>query len=425
LDRVEIQLSADDNIPEKGKKYSGHLMVLNTLRMLPVGSTLDGERGVFYWQPGPAFYGQYEFVFIREGEERSRQNIKIRIGKADSQWDEDFKIPSPEYGREPLVEGSDSAVQDTKSISSYQEGIASSRTSPKGSIIPLGSSGVTYYIHSYDGKVLAEYDQNGNCVRDYIYVVDLLRAEYRPLEAKYYYYTSDQVNSVRVVTKDAGNAVYVAAYSPYGKIQEEWVPTYQPSLKFSGKERETGSEVDYFGARYYNHKHYRFLSVDPVINRDEALSNPQLWNLYAYCRNNPITYWDPDGRSFLKFDRSEQKITLYDNAGKEIGTWDASNYAEKGTEKFPIGTWKYHHYTPHPEAKEEDPISGSGFYGFDVKGNKTLGVHAGRKGQTDQAGRTEWKYATKGCIRTIEDAMKAIAERFQQQDPLTKIVVQE
>jgi RHS repeat-associated protein len=97
------------------------------------------------------------------------------------------------------------------------------------------------------------------------------------------------------VTKDAGNAVYVAAYSPYGKIQEEWVPTYQPSLKFSGKERETNSEVDYFGARYYNHKHYRFLSVDPVINREEALSNPQLWNLYAFCRNNPVTFLDPTG----------------------------------------------------------------------------------------------------------------------------------
>jgi hypothetical protein len=36
--------------------------------------------------------------------------------------------------------------------------------------------------------------------------------------------------------------------------------------------------------------------VDPIINKTEALYNPQLWNLYAYCRNNPITYYDPDGR---------------------------------------------------------------------------------------------------------------------------------
>jgi hypothetical protein len=36
--------------------------------------------------------------------------------------------------------------------------------------------------------------------------------------------------------------------------------------------------------------------VDPVINKEEALVNPQLWNLYSYCRNNPATYLDPDGR---------------------------------------------------------------------------------------------------------------------------------
>jgi RHS repeat-associated protein len=68
-------------------------------------------------------------------------------------------------------------------------------------------------------------------------------------------------------------------------------------LKFSGKERENYSDLDYFGARYYNHGIYRFNSVDPIINKEEALYNPQLWNLYAYCRNNPITFIDPDGRS--------------------------------------------------------------------------------------------------------------------------------
>jgi len=37
--------------------------------------------------------------------------------------------------------------------------------------------------------------------------------------------------------------------------------------------------------------------VDPIINKKDALANPQLWNFYAYCRNNPITYFDPNGES--------------------------------------------------------------------------------------------------------------------------------
>ncbi|NIM13622.1 MAG: hypothetical protein GTO45_16010, partial [Candidatus Aminicenantes bacterium] len=165
------------------------------------------------------------------------------------------------------------------------------------------SSGLidTYYIYSFDGTLLAEYDQNGTCVRDYIYSGNRLIAEYKPQTNTYYYYMSDQINTTRIITDGNGNVVYSALHGPYGDVQKVWTNTYDPKLKFSGKEREGYSDLDYFGARYYDHNSYRFISVDPIINREEALYNPQLWNLYAYCHNNPITYFDPDGReSILK-----------------------------------------------------------------------------------------------------------------------------
>jgi len=154
----------------------------------------------------------------------------------------------------------------------------------------------TYYIYSFDGKLMAEYDHNGNCVKDYIYAGNRLIAEYQPQVNKYYYYMSDQINSTRIVTDDNGNVVYSEAYGPFGGVQKNWTKAYDPKLKFSGKEREAYSDLDYFGARYYDHNSYRFISTDPVINREEALYNPQLWNLYSYCRNNPITFMDTDGR---------------------------------------------------------------------------------------------------------------------------------
>jgi RHS repeat-associated protein len=123
-----------------------------------------------------------------------------------------------------------------------------------------------------------------------------LLAEYQPVTATKYYYASDQINSTRIITDSSGTVVYSALFDPYGGLQKQWVNTYSPSLKFSGKERESKSEMDYFGARYYDHLKYRFISLDPVINKDEALVNPQLWNLYSYCRNNPVTLFDPDGR---------------------------------------------------------------------------------------------------------------------------------
>ncbi|MCP5048963.1 MAG: hypothetical protein GY940_17465, partial [bacterium] len=51
LQRVAIHLGQPSGF------YSGYLKVGNRLRRLPVGSTLDGKAGVFYWQPGPGFIG--------------------------------------------------------------------------------------------------------------------------------------------------------------------------------------------------------------------------------------------------------------------------------------------------------------------------------------------------------------------------------
>jgi RHS repeat-associated protein len=67
----------------------------------------------------------------------------------------------------------------------------------------------------------------------------------------------------------------------------------------TGKERDTESGNDYFGARYYASSMGRWLSPDwsakvyPVPYA--KLDNPQTLNLYAYVGNNPLNRFDPDG----------------------------------------------------------------------------------------------------------------------------------
>ncbi|MDR3712328.1 MAG: RHS repeat-associated core domain-containing protein [Puia sp.] len=63
----------------------------------------------------------------------------------------------------------------------------------------------------------------------------------------------------------------------------------------TGKEHDTESGNDYFGARYYASTMGRFMSPDSFAN-DFVLANPQTWNLYTYGRNNPLVFIDPDGR---------------------------------------------------------------------------------------------------------------------------------
>jgi RHS repeat-associated protein len=162
-------------------------------------------------------------------------------------------------------------------------------------MVPILTSGTTYYFYDSGGKLLSEYDGTGACVKDYLYLGGKMIGEYLPATSSYYYYASDQINSTRFVTDGTGVVVHSAQYDPYGGLYKTWIDTYHPKPGFSGKEREFGSEMDYFGARYYGHKQYRFISVDPILNKEETITNPQLWNLYTYCRNNPIGYYDPDG----------------------------------------------------------------------------------------------------------------------------------
>ena len=69
--------------------------------------------------------------------------------------------------------------------------------------------------------------------------------------------------------------------------------------QYTGKERDSESGLDYFGARYYGSALGRFTSPDwsekpePVPYAD--LENPQTLNLYTYGRNNPLSQHNPDG----------------------------------------------------------------------------------------------------------------------------------
>ena len=66
--------------------------------------------------------------------------------------------------------------------------------------------------------------------------------------------------------------------------------------KFTGKERDSESGLDYFGARYYGSALGRFTAPDPVGMMKQKMTDPQLWNMYSYVRNSPLEMVDNDGK---------------------------------------------------------------------------------------------------------------------------------
>lgn len=111
------------------------------------------------------------------------------------------------------------------------------------------------------------------------------------------YYHHDALGSVRAVTNAAGQVVSRHDYLPFG---EEWQAplTGTPLVKFTGKERDRETGLDYFGARYYRPGIGRFTTVDPLMGSELALVDPQRWNRYSYVGNRPTTLVDPDGRGW-------------------------------------------------------------------------------------------------------------------------------
>jgi hypothetical protein len=82
LERIEVRLFPVGAAGQAPLSIcTGYQVVGSQLRPLPIGATLDSEIGVFYWLPGPAFIGEYRFIFIKKGPngEMSRVNINVWI----------------------------------------------------------------------------------------------------------------------------------------------------------------------------------------------------------------------------------------------------------------------------------------------------------------------------------------------------------
>jgi RHS repeat-associated protein len=176
-------------------------------------------------------------------------------------------------------------------------------------------SATTVFVYNVAGQLIAEYTSGTPTAGDTSYL------------------TTDHLGSTRVVTDSGGNVKARYDYLPFG---EEIGPTVgsrtsamgyggaeATKQKFTQKERDSESGLDYFLARYYSSAQGRFTSPDkPLIGQDEE--DPQTWNLYLYTSNNPPNRVDPDGeRWFYKQDVNRQTTDVQWVNPNEDGTYSS------------------------------------------------------------------------------------------------------
>jgi len=144
-----------------------------------------------------------------------------------------------------------------------------------------------------------------------------------------FFYLKDHLGTIRVVLNASNNIVSANDYDPWGYPLDG--RTYQSDntdYKFTGKQRDTETGWDYFGARYYDARIGNWGSVDAKMEKNVSFSS------YSYVLRNPLIYTDPKGEEWFyiwdeggtsgewKFYRNTPKMNVwngkYDNNGEKI-----------------------------------------------------------------------------------------------------------
>jgi RHS repeat-associated protein len=166
-------------------------------------------------------------------------------------------------------------------------------------------TGATLYRYDAEGQRVIV-DNNGSQTI-FAYADGELAAEYSSASqasSGTQYITTDHLGSTRLVTDANGAVLERHDYFPYGgEINQSgtwrtlglgYFGAGDLRLKFSGKERDAETGLDYFGARYYSGVQGRWTSPDKPF-ADQDSEDPQSWNLYGYVRNNPLRLVDDTG----------------------------------------------------------------------------------------------------------------------------------
>jgi RHS repeat-associated protein len=189
--------------------------------------------------------------------------------------------------------------QENRILTASKSGVTTTYTydSDGNRVEKSNSSTATLYWYMTPG-IVAESGLSGNLTSEYVFFDGerVARKDFPGLAVSYYF--SDHLKTTDIVTDAAGNIKNESDFYPWGG-ELQFTNNDSNHYKFTGKERDAETGLDYFGARYYSNGLGRFITPDwsagPVPVPYADLDDPQSLNQYSYVRNLPTTRRDPDG----------------------------------------------------------------------------------------------------------------------------------
>jgi RHS repeat-associated protein len=168
----------------------------------------------------------------------------------------------------------------------------------------------TWQIYGIGGELVAEYAANASPTspqKEYGYRSGQLLVTATSTTNDIQWLVTDQLGTPRMIFDKTGSLAGTKRhdYLPFGEELYAGIGSRSAALgygvandgvrqKFTLKERDNETGLDYFEARYYGSTEGRFTSPDPLLSSGSA-GVPQSWNRYTYCVNNPLAIIDPSG----------------------------------------------------------------------------------------------------------------------------------
>lgn len=151
----------------------------------------------------------------------------------------------------------------------------------------INNNNIISYYYS-DEKLIGE--EQGNSKSQYIRGNQLLA---KVVDGNYYYYIYNGHGDVVQIADESGNIVNRYTYDEWGKIADK-EEKIKNAITYAGEYLDEESNTYYLKGRYYDPAVRRFISED---TKEGTVTNPLSFNLYIYCYDNPMMYFDPSGNT--------------------------------------------------------------------------------------------------------------------------------
>jgi RHS repeat-associated protein len=235
----------------------------------------------------------------------------------------------------------------------------------------------TRFVYGIGGQLVAEFDgSTGSLKKESVYGgATLVTIEPTAVNSNgTQYTTSDNLGSPRVITNSSAGIVSRRDYMPFGEELGAGLGGRTTAMgfsnsgdnnrkKFTGHERDTETGLDFAQARYYSNIQGRFTSPDPFAG-SATIGNPQTFNRYVYCGNNPVNLTDPLGM-------------VAQPGGRNLSNWSGGMAAEEASDG--LSQWDDSPAQEQPAADEatqdaSGSAGGAGTFAIDDGSNDGAGT---------------------------------------------------